>query len=227
MSQAWCDLLFAHWPVSAASLRPHIPPQLHIDTYDGAAWIGIVPFFMRQTRPFRIPLPFGWGDLPELNLRTYVIAGDKPGVWFFSLDAASRPAVRAARLWYHLPYFDARMSVSLQGDGIVYTSHRTHRGAPAAEFRARYRPTGEVYRSRPGSLDHWLTERYSLYTADRRGRLYRGENDHAQWPLQPAEAEIEINTMTQPIGLTLPASPPLLHFARRIEAIFWPLQRLG
>lgn len=227
MSQAWCDLLFAHWPVPADSLRPHIPPGLRIDTFGGSAWIGIVPFFMRQTRPFRLPLPFGLGDLPELNVRTYVVAEDKPGVWFFSLDAASRPAVRAARFWYHLPYFDARMSVSPKDDAILYQSQRTHRDAPTAEFSARYRPTGDVYHSRTGSLDQWLTERYCLYAADRHGWLYRGENDHVQWPLQPAEAEIERNTMTRPIGLTLPQMPPILHFARRIEAIFWPLQRLG
>ncbi len=224
MSQAWCDLLFAHWPVPVASLRPLIPPGLSIDTFDGWAWIGVVPFFMRRTRPFRLPLPFGLGDLPELNVRTYVVAGDKPGVWFFSLDAASRPAVRAARFWYHLPYFDARMTVTPEGDGIRYHSQRTHRGAPPAGFIARYRPTGEVYHSQPGSLEHWLTERYCLYAADHRGRLFRGENHHVQWSLQPAEAEIEYNTMTQPIGLTLPDAPPLLHFARRIDSIFWGLE---
>ncbi len=226
MSQSWCDLLFLHWPLPAQALRPLIPPALDVETFAGDAWIGIVPFFMRRTRPFRLPLPFGWGDLPELNVRTYVNYDDKPGVWFFSLDAGNPLVVHTARIWYHLPYFTARMSVTPRGDSLDYHSQRTHRRAPPAAFVASYRPTGEPYLAQPGSLEHWLTERYCLYSADHHGNLYRGENHHTQWPLQPAEAAISLNTMTQPLGLTLPASPPLLHFARRMDTVFWALERL-
>lgn len=226
MSQTWCDLLFAHWPVPVELLRPRIPADLTVDTFDGTAWIAVVPFVMRRTRPFRLPLPFGLGDLPELNVRTYVSDGRKPGVWFFSLDAGRTTVVWAARLWYHLPYFQARMRVTAEDDGFHYTSVRTHPRTSAAAFAATYRPIGEPYRAQPGSLDHWLTERYCLYTTDRRGRLYRAENDHAPWPLQPAAAEIRINTMIQALGIPLPATPPLLHFARRMDVVFWAPERL-
>lgn len=227
MSQSWHDLLFAHWPLPADALRPLIPPRLRIDTYDGTAWIGVVPFVMRRTRPFRIPLPFGLGDLPELNVRTYVVAGDKPGVWFFSLDAGSAPAVWAARRWYHLPYYNARMTVRAEREGIYFSSHRRHGGAPPAAFEARYGPTTAPYSAEPGSLEHWLTERYCLYASDRRGNLYRGENQHAPWPLQAAEAEITTHTMCRAHGISLPEDkPPLLHFARRLDVVFWGLEKL-
>ncbi len=216
-----------HWPVPASSLRPHIPPGLAIDTFEGQAWIAVVPFVMRCTRPLRLPLPFGLGDLPELNVRTYVVRDGKPGVWFFSLDAGQALAVAVARRWYHLPYYRARMVVGSDRDRYSYRSVRTHRGALPAAFTAAYGPSGAVYHSQPGTLEHWLTERYCLYAADRRGRLYRGENAHVPWPLQPAEAEVTANTMGAPLGLALPGAAPLLHFARRIDVVFWALERVA
>jgi uncharacterized protein YqjF (DUF2071 family) len=131
-----------------------------------------------------------------------------------------------ARWQFRLPYFDARMAAAADGaDGVRYASERTHRGAPPAGFAARYRPTGPAYRSDAGTLEHWLTERYCLYAADARGRVFRGEVEHAPWPLQPAEAEVERNTMGDQIGVRLPdAAPPLLHFARRVDVVAWGLQ---
>lgn len=228
MAQNWHDLLFAHWPVPVDDLRRVIPPSLSIDTFDGQAWIGVVPFRMSGVRPRLVP-PVPWlSAFPELNVRTYVKAGDtlRAGVWFFSLEAGNPVAVAVARSWYHLPYFHARMSLNETGGNIQYASHRIHRGAPRAEFVGRYRPTGEVFRAERGSLAHWLTERYCLYTVDSRGQLYRGEIHHAAWPLQTAEAEIEVNTMTQPPGISLPATPPVLYFARRLDVVVWPLSRI-
>jgi uncharacterized protein YqjF (DUF2071 family) len=161
----------------------------------------------------------------ELNVRTYVRHGGKAGVFFFSLDAANPVAVEIARRWYRLPYFRASMRLRKAGGWRHYRSYRTHRGAPPAEFQARYRPAGEVYRAAPGSLEHWLTERYCLYTIGRRGEVFRGEIHHAPWPLQPAEAEIEANTMTVPHGLQLPPTAPLLHFAERLVTLEWPITR--
>jgi uncharacterized protein YqjF (DUF2071 family) len=143
------------------------------------------------------------------------------GVWFFSLDAASPLAVRGARWLYHLPYFNADMSRVTEAGTVRYSSHRTHRGAPAAHFRARYRPTGPPTVAAPGSLADWLTARFSLYAADRRGRIYRADIAHIPWPLQPAEAEITVNTMAAAAGIRLPAVPPLLHFARRVTVQTW------
>lgn len=223
----WHDLLFAHWPVPRAMLDPHIPGQLQLDLYEGRVWLGIVPFGMRRTRPRWLPAIQPLSDFPELNVRTYVVAGGKPGVWFFSLDAASRLAVRGARRLFHLPYFDATMSLNVMGTGeVCYQSTRVHRGAPSAQFAANYRPIGEVFTATPGSLESWLTDRYCLYAVDRRGQLFRGEIDHSPWPLQPAEARWQCNTMTEQLGFTLPDTAPLLHFAKQIDTIAWTLERV-
>jgi uncharacterized protein len=222
----WHDLLFMHWPVPCQALRASIPPSLLIDTFDDTAWIGVVPFRMTGVRPRALP-PLPWlSAFPELNVRTYVTTGGKPGVWFFSLDAANPTAVRLARILFHLPYYDARMATERSGDHVRYTSHRTHRGAPAAAFRGRYYPTGLVSYAAPGTLAHWLTERYCLYAADRHGQVWRGDIHHARWPLQSAEAVVGVNTMTQQIGLTLPDTRPLLHFARRQDVVGWTLRRV-
>jgi uncharacterized protein len=224
MAMRWHDLLFSHWPVDAALLRPLIPTALQIDTYNGQAWIGVVPFHMTGVRPrFVPPLP-GLSAFAEINVRTYVTAENKPGVWFFSLDAANRVAVRGARWSYRLPYFFARMAVQPNDGGIVYQSTRCRGGA--AHFSATYGPKGEVYRAMRGSIDYFLTERYCLYTTDTLGRVYRGDIHHVPWPLQPAFASIDANTMTAPLGITLPPTAPLLHFARRLDAIAWRPKRV-
>lgn len=223
MAMRWSDLLFAHWPVDVARLRRLVPSALEIDTYDGAAWLGIVPFCMSGVRPRFVPAVPGFSAFPELNVRTYVVCQGKPGVWFFSLDAARRWAVRLARRFIHLPYYDAAMSCRRRGDAIEYSSVRTHQDAPTAEFAATYGPTGPVYRSQPGSLDSWLTDRFCMYVADGQGRAYRGEIDHGPWPLQRAEAEIRTCQLTRHLGISL-GGDPLLHFARRVDAVAWFLE---
>lgn len=227
LAMTWQDLLFAHWPVPETSLRPHIPRRLELETWNGAAWLGIVPFGMVGTRPRWLPAIPGVSNFPELNVRTYITAEGKPGVWFFSLDAASRLAVRGARAFFHLMYYDAQMSQQCRDDGwIHYRSRRTHRGAPPAEFEAIYRPTGQPHVAPPGSFDSWLTDRYCLYSADRRGNVYRAEIHHPPWPLQPAEMQCELNTMTQQLDLALPEISPVLHFAKEMKVVGWLLERL-
>lgn len=226
LAMSWRDLLFMHWPVPAEVLRPLIPPSLHLDTFDGSAWLGVVPFRMSGVRPRLLPAVSRLSDFPELNLRTYVSAEGKPGIWFFSLDAHNPAAVRLARATFKLPYYDAQMSCRVSGDAVRYRSVRTHRGAPPARFAGRYRPTGGVFESEPGSLEHFLTERYCLYSADRRGRVRRGDIHHQVWPLQKAEADVEILEMTRQIGVTLPDTEPLLHYARRLDALAWTPHRV-
>lgn len=222
LAMQWHVLLFMHWPVRPEALRRYIPPSLEIETFDGAAWLGVVPFQMKGVRPRYGPAMPWLSAFAELNVRTYVTIGGKPGVWFFSLDAANPVAVRAARYAFHLPYYDGRMAVRRRHEEEVqYTSVRTHHGAPPAGFAARYRPTGPAGRAASGTIDRWLTERYCLYAGDWSGHVWRGEIHHRPWPLQPAEAEIECNTMTAPLRLALPATPPLLHFARRIDVVAW------
>jgi len=185
-----------------------------------------VPFRMSGVAPRLIPpMPF-LSAFPELNVRTYVVAEGKPGVWFFSLDAANPIAVEGARDLFHLNYYNARMRCASQADTIEYRSVRIHKGAPAAALIMSYRPAGAVYYSDPGALDNWLTERYCLYAANRRGAVWRGEIAHAKWSLQPAEAEIERNTMAEQIKVTLPDTKPLLHFAQYQKVVAWLPQRL-
>jgi len=227
MTQTWLDLLFAHWPIPVETMRPLVPPQLELDTFDGAAWLGVVPFRMAGVRLRCTPALPWLSAFPELNVRTYVRdharTEAKPGVYFFSLDAGNPVAVTLARRFFKLPYFRAHMRLLHEDKTLHYRSYRTHGGVPFAEFVGRYAPVGPVYHATPGTLEHWLTERYCLYTVDRRGRVYRAEIHHLPWPLQPATAEIAVNTMAAAAGIDLPDTPPLLHFARRLEMVAWPL----
>lgn len=224
MRMRWRDLLFAHWEVDAAVLRRLIPPGLELDLFEGRAYAGAVPFTMEDVSPRLLPRVPRLHTFPELNLRTYVKAGGKPGVWFFSLDAGQKLAVRVARRFFHLPYFDAQFEVvAAAHEWIQYSSRRAHRGAPAAAFSARYRPTGPAFRPAQGSLDAWLTERYCLYSADTAngGQLYCGDIDHEPWPLQPAEAEIQVNTLGGWLGIEMNGPPATLHFAQSLDVHAW------
>ncbi|HEX2741560.1 MAG TPA: DUF2071 domain-containing protein [Rubrobacter sp.] len=226
MGMSWRNLLFMHWPVEEDALRPLVPPALSLDTFEGSAWLGVVPFRMTGVRPRFLPAVPRLSDFPEINLRTYVTAEGRSGVWFFSLDAHNPLAVRVARATFHLPYFDAEMSCHASGDEVDYRSVRTHRDAPRAEFAARYRPVGDPFESGRGTIENFLTERYCLYSADRKGNVRRGEVHHQLWPLQPAEAEVHTLAMTQQIGVELPDTSPLLHFARRLDVLAWLPRRI-
>ena len=223
----WRDLLFAHWPVPASALHHCVPPQMEIDEFDGTAWLAVVPFEMTDIYVRGLPAIPGIARTLELNVRTYIRVAAARGIYFFSLDAESWPAVIAARTIYHLNYLHARMSLRRDGERIRYEGRRSHPGAPAAEFRGIYRPVGVPYLSQNGSLEHWLTERYALFATDGRGRVYRGDIQHVQWPLQRAEAEFELNTMTAGLGVALPPDAPLLHFAKTLEVLAWWPERLG
>ena len=223
MKQIWHDLLFAHWPLPPDQVRKVVPSQLPLDTFEGKAWVGVVPFRMSGVRPRAIPALPGLSAFPELNVRTYVTLDGKPGVYFFSLDATNLPAVWAARALYKLPYFHAKMQVRRENQ-IHYESVRQHDRRPAV-FRGSYGPVADVELRRPGSLEHWLTERYCLY-AVAHDEIFRGEVHHLQWPLQNAEAAIQENSMAAPAGLALPPIAPVCHFAKRLEVLIWPLRRI-
>lgn len=227
MAQSWHDLLFAHWPIEAAILRPHIPTQLSIDIFEGKAWLGIVPFRMSGVRLRGTPVLPWLSAFPELNVRTYVTAQGKPGVWFFSLDAANAVAVLAARWAFHLPYFYSRMSC-LENNGLIqYQSRRTQPATPEAVLQARYRAIGEFFEPKSRTLEHFLTERYCLYSAASGGRVYRGEIHHRPWTLQLAEAQFLCNSMAHAAGLPAPSNSPILHFAKRQDTVAWAPQRIA
>jgi uncharacterized protein YqjF (DUF2071 family) len=228
MRQRWHSLLFAHWPIAAERIEPLLPPGLMLDGFGGTGWVGIVPFTMDRIR-FR-----GLGSVPgarrfaELNLRTYVREErtGTPGVYFFSLDAANPAAVLAARSWFHLPYFWARMHVEERPGGWVHYESKRLLAKQPVRFRATYRGLGPLSRGRTArdTIEYFLTERYCLFTHDQRGRLLQGNIHHAPWPLEAAEAEIELNELPAAHGIRLPDIPPILHFARSQAVVIWTPQ---
>lgn len=236
MAMTWLDLLFMHWRVGPEKLRAYVPPGLDIETFDGSAWLGVVPFEMLGTRARLTPPVPGISRFPELNVRTYVRgrASGRPGVWFFSLDAARPLAVTVARRSYHLAYMNAAMSIGRAGARVEYASRRTGPNrelsfgptrSAAAEFVGTYAPSGPARIHEPGTLESFVTDRYCLY-AWRRGGLLRGEIHHAPWPLQPAEAEVRTNTMGAQLGLDLASlGEPMLHYAARMDVRgWWPVR---
>lgn len=220
VGQSWHDLLFAHWPLGQDALRRIVPSALELDTFDGECWLGIVPFRMRTVRLAWCPPVAGTSSFAEINLRTYVVSGDRPGIFFFTLDAGNPIAVSLGRRLYGLPYLHARVALQLQGDAIAFHSSRNEPGWPTASFAAIYRPTGVTRRAPPGTLEHWLTERYCFYTATRDRGLLRTEVHHPPWPLQPATADIQVASLAAPYEIDLPGTP-LLHFSRAQHVVAW------
>ena len=226
MRQTWSDLAFLHWSVPVEQIRALVPSSLPLDTYQGEAWLGIVPFKMEYVAPRGFPSVPLLSFFPELNVRTYVTVGGKPGVYFFSLDAGNPIAVSLARRWFRLPYYHADMMTHRDGSTVAYDSRRIHRGASPATFKARYHATGDVKLAVAGSLENWFTERYCLYTTDQHGAVLRGEIHHPQWPLQTGEVEIETNTLTEPLGIMLNQHPHWCHVVRTIKMVAWNLRRV-
>ncbi|ELZ40021.1 hypothetical protein C463_16002 [Halorubrum californiense DSM 19288] len=234
LEMTWRDGLFAHWPVDPATVAAALPDGLSVATYDGDAYLGVVPFVMDDIRPRGVPTGLSF---PELNLRTYVEGPNGPGVYFHSLDADDRIGVAVARGLFRLPYYRAETDVrgtaasgdpdggveageksgdADASDAVRFASRRVHRGAPHARFDATYAPTGEAFTPESGSLPAFLLENYRFYTAGSGGRLYVGEIDHEPWTLRPAEAEIRANTLFAANGFEAPDGEPILHYAEPI-----------
>jgi uncharacterized protein YqjF (DUF2071 family) len=218
VGQTWNGLLFLHWRLPASALEPFVPRGVRIDTFDGSAWIGVIPLRLSDLRLRGLPPLPGVSSFLGLAVRTYVTVDEKPGIWFLSLDVESRLAAAAARTTYRLPCFHARMESRGDGDSTGYECTRI--GEAARTFSGRYRAAGAVLGSKPASLEHFLSERYCLY-ASGSGRLWRAEVHHRPLALQQAEVEVELNTIA-PVGL--PGEPTLCHFAPRQDVLVWPLE---
>ena len=212
MGQTWKQLLFAHWPIAHDILRPHVPESLELEQWEGSAWLGMTPFLVVGLRVRGLPpMPY-LSEFRELNCRTYVRHGDRPGIWFFSLDASSLLAVKAAQWTYALPYRHAQ----IEFDGETFTAHRLQEDA---SFSASYLGLGEATPARPGSLEYFLTERYCLYAG---GGELRAHIHHRPWPLQEADATVE-EVEISPVPLE---GRPLYHYAERQDVIIWPTERV-
>ena len=221
MRQTWSDLLFAHYPIQFEVLRKLIPESLNLDTYNGTCWIGVVPFRMSGVRLRGLPPVPGTDLFPELNVRTYVTLDGKPGVYFFSLDAANRFAVTAAKTIYHLPYWFSDMKMWNRGTAIEFDSRR--RSDPDIKFACNYRPVSEPFKVDRGSFEEWMVERYCFYTLNASGLPLRCDILHEPWSLQRAEAEFLHNEILSRQGIAVEDKSPVLHFAKRIEVRAWPL----
>jgi uncharacterized protein len=226
MEQTWLDLLFAHWSYPIEDVRAIVPAELPLDTFDARAWVGVVPFKLANLRARGLPAVPGASTFLELNVRTYVVVDGKPGVYFFSLDAASSVAVMGARTLFNLNYFNARMEMTHTPAGVEYTSARTDERGAAATFRARYAPEGAAISPVAGTLDHYLTERYCLYTVAG-GQVRRLNIHHRPWLLRSAAAELDAASMLAAAGLPMPAGSPLLHFSAIQPMIGWAPERVG
>lgn len=227
MHQSWHDLLFIHYRVPAELLRALVPASLPLDTFRGEAYVGVVPFRMANVRPRFLP-PLPWlSFFPELNVRTYVTLDQRPGVYFFSLDAGNRAAVEIARAWFHLPYFKATMECRARDGEVRYSSTRSDPRGKAAVLRAQYAPTGPVFLAERDSLEYFLTARYCLYTLNARQGVLRAEIQHKPWELQPARLQAQANTMLDPLGLSLPPEAPHLLFVKKLHVLVWPPKRVN
>jgi uncharacterized protein YqjF (DUF2071 family) len=226
MHQNWGKLLFMHWRIEESLLRPIIPPDLKIETFDGSAWIAIVPFTMWDIRafpPYIPPLPY-LNAAHELNVRTYVSFEGISGVWFLSLDCNSSAAVLGARTFYYLPYFNAEIELNQDQTSIDYQLHRTDK--PAADFRAEWTIGSALPTSQPNSLEFFLTERYCLFT-EHNGEIYRCRIYHPQWSLQNANLLSFTSTMIESHSLPAPSGEPLLHYAESISVDIWSLKKVS
>jgi hypothetical protein len=225
MHQAWGKLLFMHWRIEERELRRLIPAQLEIDTFDGTAWIGIIPFTMWDIRalPPYMPAVPGLSSAHELNVRTYVHYDNVPGVWFFSLDCNSPAAVMAARAFYHLPYYNAAIDLEQQGDTIDYSLSRID--GPPAGFNGSWNVGETEPFSHPDSLDFFLTERYCLYS-EKEGDLYRARIFHQPWPLQSATMNSLRSTMIESLGIKSFKGEPVLRYAEAIDVDIWAIKRV-
>ncbi|WP_424005391.1 YqjF family protein (plasmid) [Haloarcula salina] len=214
----WRHLLFENWPVDPAVLDSHLPESLTADRHDGRAWLSVVPFTNVAVRPKGVPRSLGV-RLPEINVRTYVTRDGVPSVYFFSLDAQGLASVTGARIFHHLPYYYARISLALTDGCVAFNSRRLHPGARPARYEATYWPTGEPFESHSDPLAEFLVERYRFYTEAPDGSLRYTDVKHDPWTLYPAEASVERNTLLRADGFARPDAEPVYYYSPGLDVV--------
>lgn len=224
--QRWRTLAFLHWEVPVEVIAAQLPRDLSVDTFEGKAWVGVVPFTMKDVSPWWAPSVPGISNFHELNVRTYVHAGGVPGVWFFSLDAAASIAVIAARTGWHLPYHRAAMEMEVTGDEVRYTSRRLWPGPKPAELSLRYRIGESLGEAVPGTFEHFLAERYVLF-ADQGSGLASGTVHHRPYPLHRAEVIELSQSMVAVNGLGEVSGPPHILYSPGVDVDVFALKKIG
>lgn len=228
MRPLWRELLFLHWEFPPEQVRALLPAGLELDLFEGRAFVGLVPFRMDEVRPHFVPNLGRFGHFhsrfPELNVRTYVVRDGVPGVWFFSLDAASALAVVTARLWFSLPYFKARMRLRRTRDGFAFWSRRLWPPPSAASCRVRFSPMGETHIAAPDSLEEFLVERYVLYSK-RGSQLFRGRVYHQPYQIQSAAVTSLRQNCVQAAGFSQPDGAPHILYSPGVDVEVWGVER--
>ena len=224
MRQVWRNVLFLHWPIKPRLIRPHLPPELEIDTFEGFAWMGIVAFTMKgiyfRGLPFSVVPSF-----PEVNVRTYVVYKGKPGVFFLSLDVDDWASLNIAKRWYRLPYNPANIEVRTGENGAIQYKSVRKAGNPLA-FEGSCIPTNDTYFAESGTLDHWLTERYCFYTTRNGKDIYHGDIHHLPWPLKKVDVHINQHTLFSPFNIHVSNDPPIAHFSQGVDSLMWNGKKL-
>ncbi|EKN71035.1 hypothetical protein BABA_02632 [Neobacillus bataviensis LMG 21833] len=224
--QSWRNLLFLHWPIPLEKLRPHIPSSLQIDTFNSYAWVGVILFVIEGIYPRGISSVSLTSKFPEVNVRTYVTYDGKPGIYFLSIDVENWASLRIAKRWYRLPYHSAQISFRKEGQAFHMHSIRKGNANTPISFKGKYVPVAKVYFPKEGTLDHWLTERYCLYSSNNGVNIYCGEINHRSWPLQNVETEIYHNTLFTPYQFELSDEKPIVHFSKGLDTIFWNIKKI-
>jgi hypothetical protein len=231
ITQRWNDLLFAHWPIPATLMEALLPEWLEVDSFQGSAWLGAVPFWLDRIKIRGVPAVPGLRNFPDLSLRTYV--RDRytrtPGIYLFSVDSSNLIAVTLAHAVYHLPYKLAEMHMEPRAEREFAFYSRRRFARRDTIFKARYRglgPTSRTAENRPGSFEFFFSERSCLFSANRAGQPIRANLHHVPWPLEDAEAEIERNDLAAAVGIALPRMEPVLHYSRRLAVYVWPAELL-
>ncbi len=225
LEMGWRHLLFENWPIEPAIMEAHLPAGLEPDVYDGSAWLSIVPFTNVAVRPKGLPERLGV-PLPELNLRTYVTRDGVPSVYFFSLDAQGLSSVIGARLFHHLPYYYARISLDWDDGRVRFRSRRCHPGARPVHYEGTYWPIGEPFSAPEDPFARYLVERYRFYTEAQDGSIRYTDVDHDPWTLYPAGADIETNTLLTAHGFAEPEADPIYYYSPGLDVVASPSQRL-
>lgn len=225
MQQNWRNLLFLHWPIPPEKLRPHIPSSLQIDTFNGSAWLGVILFVLEGIYPRGISFFSLTPKFPEINVRTYVKYDGKPGIYFLSIDVANWASLKIAKRWYRLPYHSAQISIRKEGKTFHCHSIRKGNANTPILFEGKYVPVSEVFFPKEGTLEHWLTERYCLYSSNNGVNIYCGEIHHQPWPLQKAKIEIVRNTLFTPFHFDLSEVKPIAHYSTGVDSLMWNIKK--
>ncbi|MFC6602234.1 YqjF family protein [Ectobacillus funiculus] len=225
MRQTWRNLLFLHWPIPLEKLRPHIPSPLQIDTFNGSAWLGVILFVLEGIYPRGISAVSLTPKFPEINVRTYVKYEGKPGIYFMSIDVENWASLKIAKRWYRLPYHSAQISFQKEGQTFHFHSTRKGNANTPISFKGKYAPVSEIYFPKKGTVDHWLTERYCLYSSNDGVNIYCGEIHHRPWPLQKAAIEIVRNTLFTAFHFDLSEVKPIAHFSTGVDSLMWNIKK--